>query len=518
MYIKEIAISGYKTLVDFKFEEIQEGLNILVGKNNVGKSNILKALEIFFTRQGTLRKDEIANSFDSFLNNRDNIYMEIVFANASNMFNNNENEVSLKIDLNENNRKYMLKKQGKYINMSKNSFFKNNPKYIYFGDLNEINFNSDDLQQLYSINNSNERRKIETNASQFLQFILNTNINISINIKNDNTYSIDVIDSYGNSNLLSNKSSGLQQLVYLGLVFSFNLLKKPENIILGIEEPESNLHTSLQKRLFKRIREISEAYSIQIFLTTHSPIFIDKFNHKSVHHVKRNNKMHTKVLKESYRNNWFDIRKDLGLGVNDSLFVGEFNLLVEGPTEKIIFPKIIKILHDKDLISFSEEDINLLSAQGASNLHYFSKLISQMELPTIVLVDKDQEGNNAKDKIEEDNFFNKLRVISLDKEEYEECEIEDLISDDILLKSINELYNSSLNNEDLLKARKNEHHEEAGLIKFSKAFKKLDLEKDRDLSKLNLATKIKSNLDEESDLKLIQQFFIEMDSFYKEFM
>ncbi|TDX35089.1 AAA ATPase-like protein [Halanaerobium congolense] len=73
MYIKKIAISGYKTLVDFKFEEIQEGLNILVGKNNVGKSNILKALDIFFTRQGTLKEDEIANSFDSFLNNRDNI-------------------------------------------------------------------------------------------------------------------------------------------------------------------------------------------------------------------------------------------------------------------------------------------------------------------------------------------------------------------------------------------------------------------------------------------------------------
>lgn len=518
MYIKKIAISGYKTLVDFKFEEIQEGLNILVGKNNVGKSNILKALDIFFTRQGTLREDEIANSFDSFLNNRDNIYMEVVFADVSDMFNSNRSEISLKIDLNENNRKYMLKKEGKYKNMSKDSFFKNNPKYIYFGDLNEINFNSDNLQELYSINNANERRKIETNASQFLQYILNTNINISINLKNDSSYNIDVIDSYGNSNLLSNKSSGLQQLVYLGVVFSFNLLKKPKNIVLGIEEPESNLHTSLQKRLFKRIREISEEYSLQIFLTTHSPVFIDKFNYESVHHVKRNNNKHTKVLKESYRNNWFNIRKDLGLDINDSLFVGEFNLLVEGPTEKIIFPKIIKILYDKDLISFSEEDINLLSAQGAPNLHYFSKLISQMGLPTVVLVDNDQQGKNAKEKIEEDNRFNKLKVISLDKEEHDKCEIEDLINNDILLSSINELYNSSLNKEDLLKARENEHHEEAGLMKFSKAFKKLDLEKNRDLSKLNLATIIKSNLDEESNLELIKEFFIKIDKFYKEFM
>ncbi len=50
MRIQEIEILNYKTTVDFKFNCFKNGLNVFIGTNNVGKSNILEALNAFFNR------------------------------------------------------------------------------------------------------------------------------------------------------------------------------------------------------------------------------------------------------------------------------------------------------------------------------------------------------------------------------------------------------------------------------------------------------------------------------------
>jgi predicted ATP-dependent endonuclease of OLD family len=387
------------------------------------------------------------------------------------------------------------------------------PKFIYIGDISEKELSVDSLVNLFPINNIQYKTNIETYANQFIKRIYGQGITISINLKNNESgsYYVNIIDEYGNSNMFANKSSGVQQLAYLALFFSFNLLSTNENIILGLEEPESNLHTALQRKLFKYIRQEINRFSIQTFVTTHSPIFIDRSNPKSVFHVKRNSNNHTVVDKHGFRNNYLNIRQDLGLGISDSLFLGDINLVVEGPTEKILFTRIIDLLNDRGEINFRSDDVNILSAQGVSHAPFYTKLISETGLPTCVIVDDDQAGRNAKEKIEKDESLNNVKVIVLKREGLEESEVEDLIDDNILLESINQLYDESIGIERLNEARKNPYVQDKDLVdKFSKTFERLDIGVD----KLNIAHKVRDNLNDNSDLSLIKYYFKEIDRFF----
>ena len=47
MYIKRVEIKNFRTLLDFEIEP-DEKFQIVAGANNSGKSNLLRALNIFF--------------------------------------------------------------------------------------------------------------------------------------------------------------------------------------------------------------------------------------------------------------------------------------------------------------------------------------------------------------------------------------------------------------------------------------------------------------------------------------
>ncbi|TDP88912.1 putative ATP-dependent endonuclease of OLD family [Halanaerobium saccharolyticum] len=508
---------------------LNPNLNIFVGENNVGKSNILKVMDTVFNSEGALENNEIPQSLVDFIGRETNkkYYIDIVFNDLSTQFKKFLNHKNINYNDKVKIRVYFQDQRPyRYVDFESEKLYSINskiktefPEFIYFGDLSEKNFDINSLTDIFPIKNSEQKIKVQTAANQFLKNIFNQNVIISINLKNNNEYSIDVTDGYGNSNLYADKSSGLQQLTYLSLFFGLNIATETNNIILGIEEPEANLHSKLQKRLFQYIKRIANELSIQVFLTTHSPIFIDKSNVDTVFHVKRNDNAHTYIENESYRNNWLSIRKDLGLAINDSLFIGDINIVVEGPTEKIIFPKIIDLLYENEIINFNSENVNIISSQGAQNTYYFSKMISQMMLPTYVILDNDKEGANVKKSILGADF-NLLKVILLERKEFEESEIEDLISEELLIKSLNNVYDINITTNDLEEARKNKHvdnPEEYGLIKFSKAYKKFEIEK-FNLSKLSLAKEIRNNLTDINSIKFLKKYFKKMDSFFANYL
>ena len=59
MYIKKVTISNYRSIKDDRFVvefavpngELGSGLTIIVGTNNVGKSNLYHALDLLFNKQ-----------------------------------------------------------------------------------------------------------------------------------------------------------------------------------------------------------------------------------------------------------------------------------------------------------------------------------------------------------------------------------------------------------------------------------------------------------------------------------
>jgi AAA15 family ATPase/GTPase len=72
-----MTISGYKSLLNFELDDIQSDLNVFIGENNVGKSNILKAIDTFFNKD-KLDINDIPISLNSYFKNKDigrNLYI-----------------------------------------------------------------------------------------------------------------------------------------------------------------------------------------------------------------------------------------------------------------------------------------------------------------------------------------------------------------------------------------------------------------------------------------------------------
>ena len=68
--------------------------------------------------------------------------------------------------------------------------------------------------------------------------------------------------------------TGEQQILLMSFVKAYAETFKNENFILGIEEPESHLHPIAQRWLSQNIKTIAES-NVQVVLTTHSPEFLD---------------------------------------------------------------------------------------------------------------------------------------------------------------------------------------------------------------------------------------------------
>ena len=56
MYISEVKILNYRSFEQFNVS-LNDGLSIIIGENNVGKSNFLEALSLIFNSNYSIRKE-----------------------------------------------------------------------------------------------------------------------------------------------------------------------------------------------------------------------------------------------------------------------------------------------------------------------------------------------------------------------------------------------------------------------------------------------------------------------------
>lgn len=115
--------------------------------------------------------------------------------------------------------------------------------------------------------------------------ILGTQFTVNVPLAPSNEYHIVTIKEKGleTQTDFRNMSTGLHQALIL--ILAIKQSKKDEMIC--IEEPEINLHSSAQKRLFKLIFDHSKTN--QFFITTHSPIFTRLGNEFKTYLVTRTN-------------------------------------------------------------------------------------------------------------------------------------------------------------------------------------------------------------------------------------
>ncbi|KXV60046.1 hypothetical protein AD948_06465 [Acetobacter senegalensis] len=149
----------------------------------------------------------------------------------------------------------------------------------------------------------------------------------------------------------------------------------PQNSIALLEEPETHLHPILQRRLAQRVGVISEEKNIQLFITTHSPTFInvEKWGSFEPNLFSAQNSKLSCVKNFSQTRNILD---EMGVKASDILQSNGV-IWVEGPSDRIYINTWLRDWCKKNNKRIYTEDINYsFSFYGGSILSNFSMIPS----------------------------------------------------------------------------------------------------------------------------------------------
>lgn len=488
--ILKIQIKRYRSINDLILN-IDSSLNIstICGRNNVGKTNVLRAIALFFNEINYDKKVDMperkqftggGSKFPiisiSFIEN--NILYEIIKDYDTSKLETNEDFVykgkKNNIEIDEAEIKSFLKKIEFFYLPSINISFPRTINLLINEDFFDIEFGNTRL--------SKDKKKIKESlveAQKGIQKVLNALVNeinpvfkefeenwgIGFDVPKDynrfrellsNDIEFKLIDD--TQTPINSKGSGLQRLAHI--LINLRIIQKlsddKRNCILLIDEPDIYLHSGLQKKLNQKIKELSK--NTQIFLTTHSNIFIDTYSMKNVFLLDLNveKKHSTRKGKDSNDLSTFlvdytevsgqaRVKKSLGIEDNDYLSISPINILVEGDEDCKYLSILFKVL--------GFEEHNFISAGGATNiknkLNHFNFIAKNYEQKPYfkIVFDNDEEGRIAFNNINSKSFQNlkidkRFIIDSLDTDysnDKPNIEIEDFIYPEIILELTNQI-------------------------------------------------------------------------------
>ena len=192
---------------------------------------------------------------------------------------------------------------------------------------------------------------------------------------------------------LSQSGSGIKTLLLV--LVNLLLLPKADNFELSacmfcLEELENNLHPAVQRRLFKYLRDFAKREKTRFFLTTHSSAVIDFINNDDdaqIVHVTHNSDraIVNQVSSFVHRKSLLD---DLDVRASDLL---QANVVVwlEGPSDRIFFNKWIELFSDGLIQEHAHYECVLY---GGSVLANFS---IEPDVPDNALIDGLKVNRNA---------------------------------------------------------------------------------------------------------------------------
>lgn len=209
--------------------------------------------------------------------------------------------------------------------------------------------------------------------------------------------------------------NGLGYMNLLGIIFEvkacFQKFRQDSNRskinILYIEEPEAHTHPQLQyvfiKNIGKLIENEKDNLNVQTIITTHSSHIVSQCKFEDTNFfIKENNNVQIKSyadLENLYKNERevFEFVKKYITLSRAEIFFADKLILIEGDTERILLPAMMERV-DKN----NEEDALPLLSQNISVLvignyaHVLSKLISFLNLKTLVITDIDAKRTEEK--------------------------------------------------------------------------------------------------------------------------
>ncbi|WP_282127025.1 ATP-dependent nuclease [Marinifilum flexuosum] len=446
MKLKGFGISNYRS---FDEEGIMlEGLkkiNIIIGKNNCGKSNILRFLHTLNSnindlrnfpndiqnqhrRNGTPSKIIIKLKGSELIVQQDNLrrfrdWNYNVFLNKSwNLYYDFLSQVvNLPEDFANLSNNQLISFQGKYSSAPTEDLKKavienwsNKIKSIIklefrdliyiphlrviqeghsFGDSNSSINGSNIISKMFAMQNPEIGQEKSRDKFNLIQNFVRELINKpKLKIEIPHTQKEIVLTIDGVRQPLDAFGTGIHQLVIL-----CSTLVIHENSIVCIEEPEIHLHPELQRKFLNFLHKTKNTY----FITTHSNTFLNSNNNTSIYHVK-NDGLKSTIQLATRNETTFSILNDLGYKSSDILQTNGV-IWVEGPSDRTYLLQWLKIL-TPELMEGIHFSVMFYGGKLLSHLSFekekvISDLIPLLKLNQNAFVLMDRDGFTSKAKL-----------------------------------------------------------------------------------------------------------------------
>jgi len=449
--LKKISIRNYRSVK----ERIEVNFPlctpvILIGENNVGKSNIVHAIDLllgefwpgnyqpedheFWNRDKSNVSIEISAEFEPFSDEKGEIIHQIVWRYNPNNHNQenpyyrainrwgkekyikgNLREKCISIIIGADRRlSYQLSYTSKYTLLSKLMRKFHNVLTIDQSRVNRLKNKFDEITKIF--HEVGEFSNFESELKkQFDKIISSMTYGLKIDFSaydpSNYYHSLKVMPTEGN-NIRTFEELGTGQEQILALAFAHAYAKAfHEGIILIIEEPEVHLHPLAQRWLAREIHKMAED-GLQIVLTTHSPAFVNILDLEGLVLVRKSKKGST-ILKQLTREEFVNFCVANGAhksktrpetivpfyasSSTEEILAGFFAkkiVLVEGQTEAFALP----IYLGKVGMDVEKEGIAIIPVYGKGNIAKWWRLFIPYGIPVYVIFDNDDEHDKNRKK------------------------------------------------------------------------------------------------------------------------
>ena len=272
---------------------------------------------------------------------------------------------------------------------------------------------------------------------------------------------------------LSERSRGFQWFFSFYVVFTADTLGgDKESAILLLDEPGLFLHALAQKDL---LRFFEDRMPNQVVYTTHSPFMIPSNDISAVRTVSIDQKFGTVVTNDPAGDTktLFPLQSALGYEVAQSLFVGEYNLVVEGITDYWYLTVFSEALKDAGRTHLPDV-VTVTPAGGAQKVHYLVVLLASNQLKVVILLDDERASRQTAEDLVKQKLLADDHVVFASEGLAAEAEadIEDLIDPTVYEALVLEAYAKDLKGKTLKLNDKFPRR----VQRYEKAFKELGME------------------------------------------
>lgn len=226
--------------------------------------------------------------------------------------------------------------------------------------------------------------RIKEPLEQFLPGINSVSIEIPEDTRRTSQRrDFEIIVDDGTPTSLAFKGDGVKSLAALGLLK--DRVRTDGASIIAIEEPESHLHPAAIHQLLEVISSLAE--DNQVILSTHNPLFVDRKNVKTNVIIDKGAASTAKNIKQ--------IRDLLGIKASDNLTNANYVLVVEGEDDVISLKPILRLLSSKIKQMIDNHLLIIEPIGGAGNLPYKLSLLKNSLCVYRTFLDNDDAGRKA---------------------------------------------------------------------------------------------------------------------------